>query len=154
VRNETNEVHGGAISPRSRAPFDVRVVAYLFYSIAFVRIPLGILMAGGMVVPVGEPRPILLGFLVIASGVGEGVYSFLTGLCWLVCAWGLMRGMKFAWWFAMALSAYYLTDEVLQLHRYPWRYAIGVAVEILLIAWLWFRREFYGIRPTEHGITS
>jgi hypothetical protein len=89
---------------------------------------------------------VLFGTVVIVNGLADGIYTLLTGLCWLFCAWGLMRGIKFAWWFAMIFLVYFLTDEVLLLPRYPLPFAIGIAIQILLIVWLWFRRGLYGIR--------
>lgn len=140
------ETNGCAVIPhRNKTPLDVRLVAYFFYFVALAHVPLGILFCSGVTKLVGS-YPVLFGFVVVAKEMAAGVYKLLTGLCWLYCGWGLIRGIRFAWWFAVIFSVYYLIDEALQFPRSPRDFAIGAAIQISLVAWLWFRREFYSTR--------
>jgi hypothetical protein len=141
---ETHEISERTASGKSRRPLDVRIVAYFSYFVALAHVPLGIIFCCGATKLVGS-YPVLFGVLVIANEAAAGVYKLLTGLCWLFCGWGLLRGATFTWWFAMIFSVYYLTDEALQFSRSPRDFAIGATIQILLVVWLWFRRELYDV---------
>jgi hypothetical protein len=151
VENETYEIRRGTIVYKSRPPLDVRIVPGFCFLVALGQVPLGILFLSGVTKLAGTYR-VLFGAVVVASEKAAGVYALFVGICWLFCAWGLHRRMKFSWWFATIFSAYYLTDEALQFARSPRDFVIGAIIQISLIAWLWFRREFYGIRLAANHI--
>ena len=142
MSHETDGTRQGATSGERRLPLDVRIVPYFFYFVAFGQVPLGILFWTGVTTLVGSYR-VFFGLVVVANEKAAGVYAILIGICWLSSAWGLMRRKTFSWWFAMIFSMYYLTDEALQFSRSPRDFAIGAAIQISLVAWLWYRRRYW-----------
>ena len=144
MNKETREIPERPTSGKGRPPLDVRIVRGLCFLVALGQVPLGILFWSGAIKLVGTYR-VFLGAVVVASEPAAGVYALFIGLCWLFCAWGLMRRTGRAWWFATVFSAYYLIDEALQFSRSPRDFVIGATIQISLIVWLWFRREYYGV---------
>jgi len=141
---ETHKIPEGTISGKSRPPRDVRIVAYLFYIGGFAGVLVSILLCSGLTEP-DESHRVLLRAVVLANGLTQGVYTLFMGLCYLFIAWGLMRGVRLGWWFAMIYIVYCSAEGVLQFPGYPVAVTIGIVINISLIAWLWFRRELYGI---------
>jgi lysylphosphatidylglycerol synthetase-like protein (DUF2156 family) len=144
---ETYEIRKGAIVYKSRPPLDVRVVAYFMYLGGFVALAIGLLLSAGVVKPADDAsRRVLFGAVVLTSSTAEAIYLFCTSGCILFCAWGLMRRMKHAWRFALIYNAYNATDSMLVFPKYPVNAAIGIVIVATIIAWLWFRRGYYGVR--------
>jgi hypothetical protein len=142
---ETHEASGGTTSGRSRPPLDVRIVAWFYYAAGAIGALLGILSCSGATEP-EEPYRVLFGAVVLADGLTQGVYTLFTALCYWFIAWGLMRGVKSAWWFAMIYFLYCLAEGALPFWGYPAVVATGIVVYISLIGWLWFRQGLYGVR--------
>ena len=142
MNSEMNPRGRGTILRVSKTPWDVRIVAFFLFFVTLAHVPLGVLFCARVVKLVGS-YPVLFGTVVVADELWAGVYKLLTGVCWFYCGWGLMRGRKCAWWFAVVFFVYYLTDEALQFPRSPRDFAIGAAIQISLLAWLWFRKDYY-----------
>jgi hypothetical protein len=135
---QTNE----SASCRRRPALDVRVVAYFLYVSGSIQLVLTLLLATPMALP-AEAHPVFFGVLVIDSNAAEAVYQLCMAVCNLACAWGLMRCLKWAWWFTLAYSVYYSIDAALILPDHQISTAITFAINAALIAWLWFRRQAY-----------
>ncbi len=132
----------GATSHEGKVPLDVRIVTYYLYAAGFVFLAVGLLTGIGLAAP--EPHRALFGSVLIASRLADSVDKFVSGICFVFCAWGLMRRMRLAWWFSLILFVYCLTFVVLLFPEY--RVDVrSVAIGGALIAWLWFRRELYGV---------
>lgn len=142
---ETYELRGGTIVYKSRPPLDVRIVAYLVYVCAFLQLGVGLLLATGVAKPVDASWPILCGAIVLTSKGALVACQFSLGVCTLFEAWGLMRRMKFAWWLLLASTIYAMAEAVSHLAKYPVSAGIGIATGLPFFAWLWFRRELYGV---------
>jgi uncharacterized RDD family membrane protein YckC len=140
---ETYEIRKGAIVYKSRPPLDVRIVAYYLYFIVFCRVALAILFASGVVKP-AESHRVLFGTLAASSPLSHAIYWFLIGLCYFFCAWGLMRGIKLAWWFTVLFVLYESTDTAFMFPKYHYA-AVDLVGKMVFIGWLWFRRELYGV---------
>lgn len=141
---ETHETPEATISGKGRLPLDMRIVARLFYIAGGFLLIGGILLCSGVIEP-RKPYPALLGAVVLADGLTQGVHGLFLGLCCWFLDWGLRRGMRFVWWFLMVLSIYDLIHGALLFPGYPVVVTIGSALEVSFIAWLWFRRELYGV---------
>ena len=135
---------GDEIASEHKRPLDVRIVAYFFYAIAYIRLVISILLAVGVAQPADSHR-VLLGAMVISSGLADAIYVFCTGLWLLFCARGLMRNGKFAWWLTLAYLVYDSTDAALTIPKHPVNAVIWIALNLVGIAWLWFRRGLYGV---------
>ncbi len=151
MENESYEVRKGAIVYKSRPPLDVRIVAYYLYFGGFLGLALSLLISVGVAKYADDAsRRVLLGTVVLASRSAEAVYLVCISGCNLFCAWGLMRRVKFAWWFTVIFNIYWWVDEALSFPRlfaqYPLNMVVTVVFGILLFAWLWYRRELYGVR--------
>jgi lysylphosphatidylglycerol synthetase-like protein (DUF2156 family) len=145
--NGVYEIRKGEIVHKTRPPLDVRIVAYLLYSLAFWRVGLAILLASGVAKP-AESHRVLFSSLPASSPLSHGVYWFLIGLCYFICAWGLMRRVTLAWWFTVLFSLYESTDTVFMLSKYH-HYAVDRLVgTMVFLAWLWFRRGLYAVHLT------
>lgn len=141
---ETHETSEGTISDKGGLPLDVRLLARLFYIAGGLLLICGILLCSGMIEP-RKPYPALLGAVILADGLTQGVHGLFLGLCYWFLDWGLRRGIRFVWWFLMAPSIYYLIRGALLFPGYPVAVTISSALEMSFIAWLWFRRELYGV---------
>ena len=137
------EIPEGTIPDPDGLPLDIRIVARLFYAGGGLLLLTGILLCCGVVKP-GRSVPVFFHALVLSSGVDWGVYTLFKGCCWWFYDWGLRRGIRFVWWWLMISSVYYLIRGILVLADYPTTATIGLAVEVAFVAWLWFRRGFYG----------
>lgn len=136
----------GTLSGTSRLPLDVRIVARLLYITGGLGVFAAVLLWSG-IAESWEFYPVFSGTLVPTTRLTQGAYFFLVGLWYLFLDWGLRRGRKSVWWLLLALSVYGLTAGVLWSRRHPTPYfAIAVVLQILFVAWLWFRRELYGVR--------
>jgi predicted anti-sigma-YlaC factor YlaD len=146
MENESYEARKGTIVYKSRPPLDVRIVAYFLYGVGFLQVVFSVLLGAQVGKPVGiETRRVLLGTVVLSSALADAIYMLCLGTCHLFCAWGLMRRAGFSWWFALAFFIYYLIDEAFLFPKHHAVVLIGGAMGIALIAWLWFRRERYGV---------
>jgi uncharacterized membrane protein YczE len=133
------------ISRGGRTPWDVRIVAFYFYFFGSLGMLVGLLFLVGLTKsPEETPWRVLIDTVVLSSGFGQGMYTFLMSGCDLLCAWGLTRGTKAVWVFAMIYQVYTTVDAVFAFPRHPISTAIGTALGIALIGWLWYRRRFYG----------
>jgi len=142
---ETYEIRKGAIVYKSRPPLDVRIVAYYLYSLVVFRVVLAILLIGG-VIESAESHRVLFGTVVLSSSLSDAVHAFLTGLYYLLCAWGLMRRIKWAWWFSLLFILLFSSpDGAFTFPKHQVNAVICVATDMALITWLWFRRELYGV---------
>ncbi len=134
------------ISGRSKAPLDVRIVAYLMYLQGFIG-----LMASFLAFTASSelpPRRVLFGSVIITSNLVYSVYGLALSVSALFFGYGLMRGIRFGWWLSLGFCVYGLTDTVLvfRLFReHPIAVPIIVVLDTLEIVWLLFRRKFYGI---------
>ncbi len=152
MENETCETCGGTIVHRTRPPLDVRVVAYYLYFGGFLALTLSLLLIIGVAKPAdNESRRVLLGTMVLDSGSTQAVYTLCIGGCTLFCAWGLMRRVKFAWWFALVYQIYFVIDEIVVFPPYSIYRVISMALVMALIAWLWFRRKLYSVHLGSKG---
>lgn len=148
MENETYEIHRGTIVHKSRPPRDVCIVAYLLYGIGFLLLVLSLLLTIG---PAKSPEShhVLLGTVAVTSGTVEAIYLSCKSVFTVFCAWGLMRRARFAWWSTVIFHVYLWADAALSspesFSRYPLHMTVGGAVSISLFAWLWYRRELYGV---------
>jgi len=145
MENETQGGPEGAASGTHTLPLDVRIVARLFYIVGGLVALSGILLCSGVIEP-RKPCPALFGAVILADGLTQGVHGLFLGLCCWFFDWGLRRGIGFVWWFLIVSSAYSLIRGALVFPDYPVAVTIGTVGQIGFIAWLWFRREFYGVR--------
>jgi lysylphosphatidylglycerol synthetase-like protein (DUF2156 family) len=139
---ETGRKDSGVVSLARKVPLDVRIVAYYLYAnalLCFVSIPF---VVSGSSEP--QSHRVLLGLVLIASTLADSVYNLTTGICYLLCAWGLMRRAQWAWWFSLIFFVYASTDALLFLPGHRVTVAMSVAIDIALITWLWFRRDLFG----------
>ncbi|OHB63918.1 MAG: hypothetical protein A2Y77_13630 [Planctomycetes bacterium RBG_13_62_9] len=148
MENETCEEASGPISPKVGLPLDVRIVARILYVIGGLAVLRAILLCTGNM-KAAEPYRVLFGTVVLADGLMQAVQSLFMGIFYLLCDWGLRRGMRFVWWFLMVYqmvySVYPLIWGVFVFPGHSVAVAITIAVRISFIAWLWFRRELYGV---------
>jgi len=148
MESEIYKIHKGTIVHRRLPPLDVRIVAYFLYGMGFLLLALSLLLSIG-VARSPESHRVLLGTVAVASGTVEAVYRSCTSVCTLFCAWGLLRHTKFAWWFTVMFHMYLWADAALSspasFSRYPLNMAIGGAISMSLFAWLWYRKELYGV---------
>ncbi len=133
------------VSRGSGRPLDMRIMPRILYVVGSLAVLHGILLCSGVVKPVASYR-VLLGTVALDSGLTQGVHWLLGGLCYLLFDWGLRRGMKLVWCFAMVFSLYSLIRVALMVARYPVVVTIGTVFQVAFIAWLWFRRGLCGIR--------
>jgi len=145
VDKETRETSDRTTSGKARPPLDVRIAAYLLYVGGSLQLALTFLLMTPVALP-GAAHRVFLGAVTITTNTAEAVYLLCMAACNLVCAWGLMRYHKWAWWFTVTYSIYYSTDAALILPNHQLSTAITFAINAALIAWLWFRRELYGVR--------
>ena len=139
---ETEKKDSGVISHARKVPLDVRIVAYYLYATAVLFLVLGAYAAIGSAEP--HVRPILLGSVIVTSRLTDSVETLASGIGFLFCAWALMRRIRFAWWFSLVFLFYCLTDAALVFSEYPLALGGGsIAIDIVLIAWLFFRRGLY-----------
>ncbi len=148
MESESYETHKGTIVDKSRLPLDVRIVAYYLYAMGFLFFVLSLLI--GTALAESQPRRMLLGSVVIASRLADSVDNLAGGLGFLFCAWGLMRRIRFAWWFSLIFFVHCSTYVVLVLPQFKVDVA-SIAIDAALIAWLWFRRELYGVHLGPKG---
>ena len=141
---ETDEEYAGVISRMSRPPLDVRIVARLFFTAGILAVLRGVLLCSGRIEPASSYGA-LLGTAVLASGLSQGVHSFIVGFYCLLCDWDLRRAVKFVWWLLMIFSAYHLIDRLVVFPIYSIAVMVVIAGYISVIVWLWFRRELYDI---------
>jgi hypothetical protein len=144
--SEADGRRDGVDSHGTKPPLDVRIVAYFFYIGGFAGVLASVSLCSGLIEP-DEPYRAFLGTVVLANGLTQGTYALFTALCFLFIAWGLMRAVRLGWWFTMTYMVYCTTEGLLQLPGYPVLVTISFVINILSIGWLWFRREFYGVRP-------
>jgi hypothetical protein len=150
VENESYEVRKGTIVYKNRPPLDVRIVAYFSYFWGFFTLVVSLLLGAGLAKPASDaPWRVFFGTTVLANGTTQGIYVFCTSCCTLFCAWGLMRRVKLAWWLTVLCSMYYWAEAAVSapglFSQYPVNTAIGAAISISEFAWLWYRRELYGV---------
>jgi hypothetical protein len=134
--------------PSGHVPIDIRIVSWYFYICAVV---LG-LMAGLYVTaagqPVGpEPTRVLFGTFVLSSNVSLGVHSFLLAGASLLCAWGIGRRQRFAWWFALIFFTYLALEAASRLMGQSYRFHAfaSVCIGMVLLVWLYLRRRLFGV---------
>jgi lysylphosphatidylglycerol synthetase-like protein (DUF2156 family) len=150
MENETYRIRKGAIVYKSRPPLDVQIVAYSLYCFGFLLLAAGLLLSSGLGRIVDHvSRRVLLGAVVLDSSLAEAIYTFCMGIGTLFCAWGLMRRVKFAWWFTVIFHLWGWVDTALSFSQLfpqsPSSMVGSIVLGTALFTWLWFRREFYGI---------
>jgi hypothetical protein len=141
---ETHEIREGVFPGKNRLPLDVRIVARLFYIAGGLAVLFGIFLCSGVIEPQKSFRA-FFGAVVLTNGLTQGIYWLFDGLCYLLFDWGLRRGIRLVWWFLMISSACHLVYMALWFPGYPIGVTIGIALQVLFIAWLWFRKELYGV---------
>lgn len=132
----------------NKVPSDIRMVACALYMQGFFLLLIGLLLFGGFTKP--QSRRVLFGSVLVTNRQTDSIYRIVTGASSLVCGYCLTRrGLKFAWWFSLIWFVESVPDVVFVLCATP-NHRVGnifcVVLDILLIAWLWFRRDFYNVR--------
>jgi hypothetical protein len=125
------------LSFRNGVPADVRAVAYYFYLTSL----LGFIMAALGAKTISSWR--VFGILPITSSLGDWACMLSSDLSGVFCAWGLMRGVKLAWWFTFLLIVYSLTGGASVFRTYPPTATVIMVINAALLGWLWFRRNLY-----------
>jgi len=115
------ENHGGLLPDESKgkAPLDLRIIPYYFYFIGFCRIGFALVLLSGLARP-AEPHRVLFGALALSSSLSDGIFMFLAGLSYLLCGWGLIRRVKWSWWFTVILLFYSRGRRVTPTHFTQW----------------------------------
>ncbi len=158
--NAIYEIRKGAILHKSLPPMDVQIVACYLYFFGFLELAVGLLWS---ITPAGSAdhasRHVLLGTVVLATGSAEGIYMSCMSAGTLFCAWGLIRCIKFAWWFTVIFHIYGWVDTALSFpqsfSRSPVSIVGSMVLGLLLFTWLWLRRELYGVHlATSHTKAS
>ena len=147
-----NSTDGCVVSRRSKPPLDVRIVAYYLYLMGFLSLAMAVLLGSGIAKPLGS-FAVLAGTVQITSGLIYSVYTLCISSCNLLCAWGLMRRVKFAWWLSLISQIYLSVEWVLTYSKYPCAAHIIGVVNMAIVVWLLFRRGLY-IRGASQGQPS
>jgi hypothetical protein len=142
MESETSGTHKEAVVYKSGRPTDIRIVAYYLYGIGSLFLMVGFLIGTGLAKP--QPHRMLFGSVVVASRLADSVDKVTGGVGFLLCACGLTRRIRFAWWFSLIFSVHCLTYVVLVVPEFQVDVP-GVALNAASIAWLWFRRDYYGV---------
>jgi len=140
---ETSENPRGGTSRERKTPLDVRIVAYYLYANSLLFLSLSFFIATGVASP--QPHRALLGSVMVTSRLADSIDKLTAGTLFLFCAWGLMRRVGFTWWFSLIVFIYGSTNALLVLPEQQIHVAISIAIDIVLIVWLYLRRDLYGI---------
>ena len=126
---------------KTKSPMDLRIIVYLLYAVGFVQLLFGVLLVTGVGRTEGYTRRVLCGAVLLSTDTAWATYMFCAGLAQVLCAWGLSRKEKLAWWCALLLSICYLVDGMFLFPQQGLVALIWVIIELGIIMCLWFRRK-------------
>jgi uncharacterized membrane protein len=130
---------------KTKFPTDLRIVVYLLYAVGFIQLLIGVLLTIGVGSTEGYTQRVLCGTVLLSTDTAWATYMFCAGLAHVLCAWGLIRKEKLAWWCALLLSICYLIDHMLLFPKQGLVALICVIIDLGIITCLWFRRNVYDI---------
>jgi len=146
MATDVNGAHSEAGSCRAKVPVDIRILAYFLYAVGFFQLACSVSLITGVGRLGGnEMRRVFFGIVLLSTELDFAIYMFCMGFAHLLCAWELIRINKFGWWFTMIFSLYELIDAVFLFPKHKLVASIGIVIGIVIITWLWFRRQFYKV---------
>ena len=132
------------LSQRSKILADVGIFACVIAVIGFFELGCSILLF----LPISrlgenETRNVLFGVILLNTKISFAIYLFCMALVRLLCAWGLIKYIKFFWYLTLAHFLYDITDSFLLFRQDKFNAVIGIVISIIVITWLYLRRQVY-----------
>ncbi|HIJ69736.1 MAG TPA: hypothetical protein HPP87_00060 [Planctomycetes bacterium] len=132
-----------------KMPLDVKIVAWLVIISALMHFLVFTLILFGIAHhPSGYERRVFFGIFRVSSDLTASVHSFIMAAACLGYAYGLRKGYRAGWWFALAFSFHNVVDSLFGLPDFPISTSIAILFSIMIIIWLVVRRKLYNIGET------
>ncbi|MBW8042299.1 MAG: hypothetical protein FVQ85_20185 [Planctomycetes bacterium] len=143
-----NEVKLVAPLPSKNMPLDAKIVGWFIFYTAFISLLIGVLLVSGIgrFTSSESSRNILFGTITISSELSHGIYIICISFLHFVCGYGVAKGYKFSWWLMLIPSLSVICDWIMMLPDHQTGALICICINLGIIAWLIYRRKFYGIR--------
>jgi hypothetical protein len=129
-----------------KSPIDVRIVSYFLYAIGFLQMALSMFLITGIGrLGANQIRRALFGTILLSTELSFAIYMLCTGFLRLLCAWGLIRYRKFAWFLMFIYCIYDIMDMIYLYSTDKLNASFGLIINTAIIIWLLFRRSQYKI---------
>jgi hypothetical protein len=130
----------------NKSPLDVRIVSYFIFAVSLLMLVCSALLITG----IGRLGPrqiqqVFFGTISLSSGLSFAIYMICTGFLKLLCAWGLLRCIKSAWWLMFIYCLYEIVDMIFLYSYDELNASVGLIINIVIIVWLIFRRQLYNV---------
>jgi hypothetical protein len=143
---DNNEVKLSASFPDKNIPLDARIIGWFVFYTAFISFFIGVLLLSGLShFTSSESRIILFGTITLGSEMSHGIYISCISFINLVCGYGVAKGYKFGWWLMLISSSIFICDWIMMFPDHQTVALICICINLGIIAWLFYRRIFYGI---------
>lgn len=142
---DTNKISSHFDIFEHKTPLDLRIIVYILYVIGFFQLA----VSGLLITPfarLGESeRHILFGAITLSTKFPWIIYMSIFGISRLLCAQGLMRRLKLAWWATLIINLYELSDMFFSFPKNKLNALVfvGTFINLSIIVWLFLRMKLF-----------
>jgi lysylphosphatidylglycerol synthetase-like protein (DUF2156 family) len=129
---------------KQKTPIDLRIVVYITYTLGFYLLVVNALLLTP-VARLGENGwTILFGTVTLSTKLYCAIYGSIFGFLHLICARGLMKRLKLAWWAILIIKIYELPNTSFSYPKTQIVFAlIWTFINVTIIIWLLLRRKLF-----------
>jgi len=137
---------------KQKTPIDLRIVVYITYAIGLFSLVSGFLLLTPFARLGENGFTILFGTVRLYNKFFCAMYLSVIGFLHLLCAHGLMKRLKLAWWILLIINLYGLLNYPFSYSEYSknqintfvliWIF-IWIFINITIIIWLFLRRKLF-----------